>query len=46
MTKGVGYDNPLQVFEWYKHQVWLMWGKIRRNGINVWAGEDGFPKEE
>lgn len=39
VTKGGGYDNPLQVFECYKHQVWLMWDKIRCNGINVWTGK-------
>lgn len=42
MTKGGGYDNRLQVFEGYKHQVWLMWDKIRCNGINVWAGKNVF----
>lgn len=42
MTKGGGYDNRLQVFEGYEHQVWLMWDKIRCNGINVWTGKNVF----
>lgn len=42
MTKGGGYDNPLQVFEGYKHQGWLIWDKIRCNGMNLWTGKNVF----
>ena len=42
MTKGGGYDNPLQIFEVYKHEGWLIWDKIRCNGMNLRTGKTCF----
>lgn len=42
MTKGGGYDNPLQVFEGYKNQGWLIWDKIKCNGMKLETGKTVF----